>query len=654
MSILISILMSLFLIDSEVGSGPEFSAADSVESNFKIRNRSLFTESDQLYFSIDRLSYRSYNRLTGYDGTRPLILLDGLPVEADFFGNLNPQYIPLPDEQIEHIENKEGFGFTDGRPYQAGLLNIKSAELKPGYSVYGSTQISNEAGEPGPWVYDPERVTPNVERFGPGTDLMVNYGGENFYVKTLYRYHRHLNTDLAIQRRMRAVVSVPGGEHEPSIGVNQLGMVETGSTSERFSFRARALYGESDEFLYFRPLGREVPVRKSRSGVTLSGAAELSEEWTLNTMITAGGKEYNYRVNRFDYDLDLQQNSLELLASINRNSESGYMSSGFSRETSRHDAPGLIQYRMQEWALFWNWRRHLSDRISIKAGGRSAFDDEVFVSVSGGFDLRVMDGWELSGEAALIEMNPKRSGNYNHLALQGYTIFEQLNIEANLPEQIEKEQMLTFSVNQHISFSDNITFETETAVTSHRAFHIPFQEVEYDELMHTMPGTYQYFTGQTGSRLDLSGAIRFDSGNRFETRLFAGYNRTLNGTDSYRTYWEMIPRWQVRYSADFSPYPDMDLRVSAWYRSSSYWKEFEALDGEQFWTANPRYPPTFGTFTSTVPSHLQINAKVAKWFWEQRFRAVILMKNITNRHFYSHPIGVREGFTFVLRAEFRF
>ena len=649
-----SVLLSLLMAFSLLGSGPEKAPADSAEGNFHVRNLSLFTESDQLYFSIDRLSYRSYNRITGYDGARPLVLLNGLPVDAHFFGNLNPQYIPSAGGQIQRAENHEGFGYAGAIPYRSGVISLESEELPAGLSAYGSTQISNEAGEPGPWVYDPERVTPNVERFGPGTDVSVNYRADDFYLKSLYRYHRHLNTDLAVQRRMRTVVSVPGGDFEPSIGVNQLGMIEAGSSTKKVEFIARAVYGESDEFIFFRPLGREVPVQKNLSGVTLAGNAEINENWMLNMLFISGRKEFDYRVNRFDYNFDLHQNNLEILTTLNRETNRGSLMAGISRESNTYDAPGLLQYRTREWSLLGSFQRELSEGIRFTAKSQTAFEEEIFVTASAGIDADLSDAWQIRAEAGIIELNTRFSGNYNHLVLQGYTIFDQLNIDAEMPEEIDKEQMLTFSVEQNIGLSESLELETEAAITSHRSFHIPFQPVEYDELMHTMPGTYRLITGQTGNRLDLSGAINYSAGRMFDTRLFAGYNRTLNGTDSYRSYWKMIPQWQVRYSAGFKPYPDLELRASAWYRSSTQWDEFEGIDGEQFWTANPRYPPTFGTFHSRVPAHLQINAKAAKWFWEQRVRAVIMTKNITNRKFYSHPIGVREGFTFVLRAELRF
>lgn len=648
MSILFSFILSFTAFAAE--SVP----SDSAEGNFKVRNLSLFTAADQHYFSTDRLSYRSYNRITGYDGTRPVVMLDGLPVDADFFGNLNPQYLPVASGQISRFDKQEGFGFAGTVAYQAGLYKIESFPLDQGWSVYGSTQISNETGEPGPWVYDPNRVTPNVERFGPGTDLSVNYRGDNLYVKTLYRYHRHLNTDLAIQNRMRTVVSVPGGEFEPSRGLNQLGMVETGSSSERAEFKARALYGESEEFLFFRPLGREIPLHKKRSGVALTGNFQMNSNWSLRTLFTAGQTEFGYRVNRFDYNPDLKHRNMQVQAAFQRESEVGVLMAGINRDQNRTDAPGLAGYEADEWALTGKIFREITDGLSLNTEARAAYDDDWFRSVSAAAEYSITNNWQISTKAAVIEMNPKQSHFYNHLVLQGYTLFENLDIQSEMPGEITKEKAYTIEVMQTLRLSESFQLMSEAAATSHRSFHIPFQGVEYEERMHTMPGLYQFIAGQTGNRIDLSSELNYTPGTRFQARLFAGYNRTLNGSEEYKTYWEMIPQWQVRYTTGFSPYPDLEIQFSAWYRSSSFWKEYDQIDGELFSSANPRYPPSFGTFSNRVPAHLQLNAKVAKWFWEQKLRTIVMVKNITNREVYSHPIGAREGLTFVLKAEFRF
>ena len=121
--------------------------------------------------------------------TFPLILL--------FFGVSFSQLIPEPFFRIDNVDYRDGFGTYRGVGYSSGLIHLQSEPVKRGISVFATGQYGHNKGEPGPWVFDPDKVSPNVERFGPWADagLSVKFGG--WYAKGLIRTHTHEAASLS-------------------------------------------------------------------------------------------------------------------------------------------------------------------------------------------------------------------------------------------------------------------------------------------------------------------------------------------------------------------------------------------------------------------------------------------------------------------------
>jgi len=211
-----------------------------------------------------------------------------------------------------------------------------------------------------------------------------------------------------------------------------------------------------------------------------------------------------------------------------------------------------------------------------------------------------------------------------------------------------------------LAFSQTLTLQEDISLTgrlkhiSHFALHIPFQPVLYNEAFHTMPGTYQLLEGQTGRRGVAELQISHEPHSRFLHTLRTIYSTTLSGGDAYQDYWKQTPDWWVQYSATFTPFRDIELQAQIRYRSGTTWSEFSDLDGESFRSFNVQYPFSFGEFTNSPPSHINADLSAAKWFWKQRMRFILKGKNILNREYFPHPLAVREGFTFSLKAEMRF
>lgn len=631
-------------------------AADSVDGNFKVLTEDLFKPAGRNIISTDWLSLKFHDRFDGFYGAQPDFSVDGLPADATFFGVIHPQYLPIVLGKIKSIRHDDASDFGYGKTYSSGQIVIESSPIDNGLSFFGSGMILNEAGEPGPWVYDSNRVSPNKERFGPSVDLASAYKSGNWFGKGLFRYHRHLNSDLSIQARMKNMLGFPEtGEFLSVDAETYTGMIEGGYKSDQLKIRARAIHADSEEFLFFQPLGREVPTEIGMGQYTLAADGEIDPLWGVSTYIQVQNKTLDYRRNVFGHNFDWSEEIRAFHVSMNRSAQTNYLEFGSRLRLIYTSAPGIKNMRRGYTDLFVNTETEMTQSMSFLSGHNIVINSEsAAIQSKAGFLIELSNRWSTEISVNYSETLPEFSNTSDFWTIQGSSLYEHLGISYRVPSAIEKNRRFSIHVDQEFRLSSAFTFGVDLAHISQLSFHIPFQEVEYDLDFHTFPGLYTLFENQTGTRLDGEVNMSHTLSATFEHDLTVYFNRTVSGSSQYLSYWKTVPNFLMNYIASWQPFPDLELQSKISYRTISEWKEFGALDGEQFRNFNPQVPFAFGTFSSKTPAILKIDLQVAKWFWEQRFRTIIMLKNILNKEDYSHPLAARQGFTFVLKGEFRF
>lgn len=630
--------------------------SDSVEANFKVLTEDLFRSVDRNMVSLDWVSLKLQNKYDGSYGAQPKFLIDGLPTDADFFGVIHPQFLPVALGEIENLQYDDGNEFRHGIPSSTGQVSIESSPINDGFSFFGSGMILNESGEPGPWVYDSERVTPNKERFGPAIDVASTYKSGDWYGKGVFRYHRHLNSDLSVQARMKYMVGFPdSGEFLSADSETSTGMIEGGYESDQLLIRARAVHADSDEFLFFQPLGREVPTKIGMRQYTLAADGEINPQWDVRSYLQSQTKKLDSRRNFFEHNFDWTEETTAFHISMNRSSHTNHMEFGSRLRLINTSVPGLDNEKRGYLDLFLNTENELTQSLSFLSGHNITINgNSPAIQSKAGFLMNPSDRWSSELSVNYSETLPEFSNAQDFWVTQGVSLYDDLGISYLIPSGIDKNRRFSIHVDQEYNPFSNFKIGVDLAHISHLALHIPFQRVEYDPDFHTIPGEYTLFENQTGTRLD--GRINFSHtlSTTFRHDLLIHFNRTLSGSSQYQSYWKTAPNFLMNYSASWQPFPDLELQSKISYRSVSQWEEFEVLDGEQFRSFNPQVPFAYGTFSSTTPTLLKIDLHIAKWFWEQRFRSIIMLKNILDKEDYFHPLAARQGFTFVLKGEFRF
>lgn len=629
---------------------------DSIKSNFILRVEDLFWQNSLDYISLDKMSVKAATRRYGVEGPQPDYLLDGIPFSPEFFGTSYSQLIPVSLSHINGLESKEGTGVTGGVIHHAASINFISEPVPDGLSVYMSGQTGHNTGEPGPWVYDPEQTTPNVERFGLWADAGLSLKTGPWYVKGTVRTHEYKRMDVFVQNRFKSIRSIPEtGQSLEVDAITSIGLLETGWQDDRFDIRLQAIRSDGKDFFFFQPLGREIPAGLETEQYSAFGKFQLSDRWFIRTLYQQRENVFSQRRNQFNHEFGLKENERTFRASSFLGTGSNFVEAG--TEINRTDFSGEL---MSDYHSYRTDNLFLEARVQLLSGlhlytfqNLTFMGQDRVLSSAGSIDLDVIPGWSVTFQGGYSELFPHLSNPVDYKVQNGYSIFDELNIPSNIPAEIDNSRLTSFAFGNTIRIADGFELTADVEFVNHLSFHIPFQPVDHNLAFSTFPGNYKLIENLKGQRLYTDFALNQTVSGKFNHGVIAGFSSTLHGDSDYMDYWKTMPEQLVRYRAHFKPFADLELMMNVQYRGETTWVQFENLDGELNRSFYDQIPFTFFEFSKTTPAHLNVDFRISKWFWKQRLRGVLLFKNILDRDLQYHPIGVIEDFGFMTRVEIR-
>lgn len=609
------------------------------------------------YASLDRMSMLTNSGDFGFYGPQPMFMLDGIPFDPAFFGMAYTQHFPVPYFQSQQTELTSGHGVRNGVSYRAGLMQIDSEPVKDGISLFGSGQYGHNSGEPGPWVFNPERVSPNVERFGPWINGGISMKFGNWYAKGLLKFQEYKHVDEFVQLRM---INLRRSPTDPTdwLGVETrslLTLAETGYSGSWITLKLQAYQSESEDFLFFQPFAREVPAEFEVTQYSALTDIKFHSKVGVRGLYQYREQGLDYRLNRFEHNFDWRKEINSLRGSFYYNGERYQADVGAEYETTNVEAPGLSEYEQIITTAFLQQKLQIIPQFSVSATTQVQYsDDEHAIQAGGEFQVRANPFWNIRLGASYTELLPEVAHPLEDQVMNGYYIFSHLEIPFELPGQIENIRKLSINHHHQFDIRDDVSLKVGAEWTRHISMNIPFQAALYNLEFSTKPGTYTLLPEISGERLKATADFQFVPLRNMVHRAKVIVNSTLSGDTEYEAYWKMIPEFVVQYSVDYTPFSDVNLALNLQYRSETTWSEFSNLDGEPNRTFHVQYPFRFFEFSDTIPPHFNIDLKMGKWFLGQRLRGELLLKNLLNNDYQTHPLGIRERFGYMARLELRF
>lgn len=632
-------------------------AADSLAQTDQLRPID-FVQEDVRWntVSTDLFSYWIDNGYYGMYGPQPKVFIDGLPVDANFFGwqNLNMLPIANPGGSTYRITPDT----YHGRPAPAGYIDFQSLPVDTGFSVNASVYLGNETGDPGPYAYDSTKITPNVDRWGPDVETNLSYRKGGWYSRGMFVYRKHFPTDLISKGRLQYTASLLGTNRQY---VNHLtyittmsGLAETGYQGNHWSVRGRATYGNSKDYIFLQPFGREVPAETDFRQFSVQGKYRLSD-WLLTGRYTGRQKTIDKRIDLHTYIFNWDQRSHQVAFSADYSTGKVQFNPGITYEYLKTMAPGLSQATDNLFTFFVKAAYPIGPKSTLATQLNADINgDDIAKTLRLSLPSLLTSHWSIKPAVMATEVLPVRQHSFGYWVNRGYTFADELDIPMG-PVSVKKNRLTELSLQNDIALLDNLDLTIEPKLITHHALNVPFQPVEaYEFVTDTQPGIFSV-TREEGSRLVLYAKIKHTFDDILTQSFSVNYQYTLDGTARYHTYFKQIPETKLQYQLDFQPVQSLMISLNTLYRTSTNWEEFAAIEGNQYRSLNgiPIREVT-GTFHTKTPAFVDVSLSAKKWFWDRKLSTQFTVKNLLNDDLRMHPLGAELSTKFDVQVKMNF
>ena len=575
-------------------------------------------------------------------GTGFTLLVDGVPVPAGFFGEVDIDQLPVPIMEIETITLCPAPGVTAGRFRDHGTIHIVTVGASSGLSTLGTFQVGNETGDPGPYFFT-DRATPNVARSGFDVEGALGYEGTGTTIRVEGRSLQFPLTDPAIRPRIdRVTTRQPVGRSVwagglrgrlPAIGLDV-------SASGQYV----------SDLQFFEPVGQELPIRQVGGGLNVRG------EWPAGRWL---GREIHvgYRLGAHTQLIDEQESGLDgfdpdwqkthwtTSIEARADADTRTLAAGASVERVRATGPGLDEDAGFTLATIF------IQRIQRPRSGIGQRTDLAVVTTGGRAGLKLaqtlvgtVSRHAFTLGASLAGQPPEEQPGFGYWFGQGYTGLNRPNSAYRPlgPPGVSRSGSAWFG--WHYTLAAGLSTETHVEVRALRGLYIErpaFQLIDEDVAVRGTITAVPDARGETvAARASVVGA-----GGPWHARAFYSLLTDVGGTDAFRDAWQRVPIHRGGVAVTLRPDSNFSVRASLTAQSGTTWPGYLAIDGVA--------APNGYVYSDTVPALWLLNASVSKHFWNRRLRAILSFRNILDVEERYHPIGAMLNFRLFARIEAR-
>ncbi len=597
--------------------------------------------------------------LYGFYGPRPKILLDGIPIDINYFGWQNLNMLPIFVNNIDEAQSLFAPQVYRQTLASAGLVNFKTEPVTAGFSAHAFYYIGNESKDPGPWAYDSLKMSPNIDRWGPDAGFALSYGSSSgWHAKGQYLFRNHKPKDLALNLRMHFTASLLG-TNQPYVNhqiyINsQSGLLETGYRSSKWNIKARTVVGTNDDYLFLQPFGREIPAQTAYRQLAVQSNYTI-KNWNFEARYILHRKTIDKRIDLHTYIFDWARLAHNVALSGEYNVDNFKVKPGIIYEQMQTKAPGLNQQNDKITTFYLNSSWQMSNASRLYLQNSVDYHNENYAgTLRLGSSLKIIGNWKINPEIYYTQVLPVRQHSFAYGVKRGYTFGDSLGIPFDRHVQVDKNKSVVMKFGNKFALGANVTLYFKPKFIHHYLLNVPWQVVAYSDLTNTTPGTFTV-TQESGERLSLLAGVSHSISSLFEHSISFHLQQTLNSSERYKNYFKQIPDTKIQYQFDIYPTSGLRLSLNAVYRSSTEWVELEALEGKEYGLPGgiPIRPFT-GTFHTKTPSYLNLSLSARKWFWDQHLSTQFNIQNLLDQEVRMHTMGAELAPKFSVKIALHF
>ncbi|MXZ04693.1 MAG: hypothetical protein F4Y90_04140 [Rhodothermaceae bacterium] len=550
------------------------------------------------------------------------LFIDGQLISLRALNRQSLNTLPIALSEICEIRLNATPVLINGVLAHGGAVQITMCKSPNGLSLRGQVGAGNETGDPGPYKYT-DLGGSNVDRTGPTAEAALSVSSSNWHYRGMVAADEHHVTDPRIRPR---VLQLYRGEKDARIIYRAFGF--DGSSS---GFTVNAATSRIEDLLFTPVMGREIPVDRQTTFVTMSSARRL-----LGYSISGNSTSFTTRENPESIITDFVQQRaharLHSTRSLGINSiEFGagwlFAQAQFGPEELRHT---LYSYRGDATLSLGT-----PNRLRMRTMAALSLDDrilgyEVFSRIWHdriGLDLRVM----LRNRAPAAELT------FADWATRG---FRPGNAELRFMHLDLPRRRSTYSLDLAWTTGNQVKLYLNGGLRRLTNHVRPRMHALLDSTRTRLHATTD-IVAASGQIARASGRIYMPLTSQFTVKLYGVYAYPWSDSDAFRSAW--YHRMQVGGQGEFHPNDRLSLNMRLRYVGATTWAEYEEAAAD-----NPEF------YTTRLPGAVYLHLTVQKRFWGERLRLSATMRNVLDHPHLAHPAGARTHALFQVAMRYAF
>jgi hypothetical protein len=568
-----------------------------------------------------------------------IILVDGHRMDTKLFDINNINLLPFSTNQIDSIEIYDIPRLVEDAFSDRGIIHIHSRQMKDGLTLQGQFTAGNQTGDPGPYRYT-EFWSENVDRIAADESYWLSHRGDVGYFGAGYYAQIYYPTDPLIVERNRDIYPYAN----PVIKTYSYNL--RAGLSKLFSRpRVDVVYSLIDDFYFFKPFGREIPVKNHFLSVGLIGNTDFSNQLMIGYKFRYSGNSLKKRENasNIDFNWSLERFYANIHSIFNL-SGLAFKLGMAAEKTKVATNYKLTQNQINDGIVF------SSINLNQDSGSYLNVDAEFrFNQHETGIKIAATNLWKVKADQGIftnIAYSQTMTNIENSLwywSERGYDFVRDQGGDYTIRGTLRPARKWSFDL--YWLRDEDILPAIKTGILFHGFLRKNWEEqpFQYEFISKTVSGPVSVKTGQRGQMGAIYFKLSYSNSSRFEHQFYYRYAIPIGKNGLFSKIRDEIPESLFIYRITYKPVKNFSIWVMCKYVSTTFWTDFKDIDQQ-----------SDGLYSSHLSDIFLIDIAINKWMWKRQIKVDLILRNLFNNKNISYPIGASPNLRFYAQAEMYF
>ncbi len=239
------------------------------------------------------------------------------------------------------------------------------------------------------------------------------------------------------------------------------------------------------------------------------------------------------------------------------------------------------------------------------------------------------------------------NGDLWYWASRGYSFPDSSGIEYTQPEEISKSNTGTADVTWRSQPARGLALDLTGIYRTFSDLYLEKREYQYIPDSCAVSSATEVIPGNGGQLAGGSAELNWKYSPRLDAGIYYRYLGTLAGDELFKDTWQTVPDHRASCRVTWRPADGFSIWGRLWYYSSTYWKQYAALEGTHCVITGVETP-----YSPSVDEFSSVDITLRKLFWRRRLAADLAVRNLFDNTVRYHPIGATFGLSFFFQLSF--